>query len=126
MSNPNYPEGVTERDIDRIGEVNPLVYEDVVPIKDIENGMVYTILAPMIQARISGAYKAGFDNKGKITLIYEDGTSESAQFEIDEAQAIAEMGMENWFHIVGSVQDRARAEKAFSDTCKAMQGLTND
>lgn len=27
MSNPNYPEGVTERDIDRIGEPLPLTEE---------------------------------------------------------------------------------------------------
>ena len=86
---------------------NPVVLEEEVPkIKNIENGMVYALVAPLIQARISGAYKAGFDNTGKITLIYEDLTHESAQFELEEAQGIAEVGIKNWFHIVGAVQEK--------------------
>lgn len=85
--------------------------ESIPKLADIAKEMVYTIVAPNIQASISGAYKAGFKKNGEITLIYTDQSRETAKFTLEEAQAIAEKGMENWFHIISEVQSRRKVEQ---------------
>ena len=44
MSNPNYPEGVTDEDIDRIGEVNPLTCEDEIMCEECGGEMYQKIV----------------------------------------------------------------------------------
>lgn len=75
-------------------------------IEEIKEGQVYTVVATEIEALISGAYKAGFFNDGKITLVYTDQKKESYIFPIKEAQEILNQGMENFFSIVRSIQSK--------------------
>lgn len=65
-------------------------------------------------ALLTGAYMAGFDRDGGITLRYTDNTRESATFPIEEAQrlydnALGESPNAGWWRIVGAVQEKARA-----------------
>lgn len=78
-------------------------------IEEIPRGQVYIVVTPKVNAMISGAYKAAFYPSGKVVLAYVDGTSETAQFTIPEAQAIAD-GMDNWFSIVSAVQSKRKQE----------------
>lgn len=87
-------------------------------IEDIKPGEVFGIIAPNIQATISGAYKAGFYPDGRITLKYVDESEETVKMTIPEAQAVLDAGLENWFSLVSSVQ----AQRTFSKVCRMMQG----
>lgn len=68
---------------------------------------VHGICPPRFQTLMCGCERAEQDNKGNITLIYTDGTTETAPF---PERDIAEF--ESFFSIVGNVQDRARNAKA--------------
>ena len=75
-------------------------------IEEIGEGQVFTIVATEYEAVLSGAYKAGFFNDGRICLVYTDQTKEDSKFPVMEAQEILDKGMENFFSVVSYVQSK--------------------
>lgn len=61
------------------------------------------LCAPRMHAMMCGCGRAEQDGKGNITLIYEDGTTETAAFPEKDLT-----DFESFFAIVSQVQDRAR------------------
>jgi hypothetical protein len=70
---------------------------------NLKGQQVHGVFPPRIQAMMSGCARAEQDNKGNITLVYEDGATETAAF---PEKDIADF--ESFFAIVSQVQDRAR------------------
>jgi len=68
-------------------------------------GMIFIIETPRFNAMVTGAYKAEFGSDGRVTLVYEDNSKETAQFTIKEAQALTNL---DWFAIVSAIQFKAR------------------
>ena len=64
---------------------------------------VYGVCPNNVEAMLSGVSRAEQDKTGNVTLIYLDGATEKAPF---PEKDIADV--ENFFEIVGTVQDRAR------------------
>lgn len=75
-----------------------------VKLAEIPDNHVWRVDPTIIEAQLSGAYKAGFKNNGECTLVYEDAMRETASFTVDEAQALLDKN--NWFSIVGAVQEK--------------------
>ena len=80
-------------------------------IEEIKEGQVFKIVAPRFISMMCGAYQAGFYPDGRVTLVYEDESRESAQFSLSEAQAILDRGLSDAgiFAVVSAVQHRARS-----------------
>lgn len=88
--------------------------ETIQNIKTLPNNQWAVVTVPMFLSLITGAYKAGFDNTGKVTLKYEDAETESAVFPIEESQRLYENCLgetpdAGWFDLVGIVQREAKA-----------------
>ena len=73
---------------------------------EIPAGNVWRLDPPKIEAMITGVDRAAVYPDGRVVLVYEDGSKESAQFSQEEADAMLAKQDGQFFAVVSAVQGK--------------------
>lgn len=83
--------------------------KEIKTLADIKAGQVYTIVAPNIEATITGAYKCGIYPDGHAVLVYIDESREDVMLTHEEARDVIAKGKESFFPVVSAIQSKRAA-----------------